>query len=137
MVGITWPKVVRYLGVYMGYDMNECETQNWEDKLINFQKLLDCWKTKSNTIFSKIHLFVFVALLLPIPKGFVKQLEKLTFNFILGKVDKIRRRSLICSQLEGGIDMIDIVSHFMSLKATWLVRILSNDDPWISYYHII
>ena len=73
-------------------------------------------KTKNLTIYSKITFLktfalskiIFSALNLPIPDGFIKQLETAIYNFIWGKRDKIRRRSMICDHDKGGINMIDL-----------------------------
>ena len=68
--------------------------------------------------------------MLPIPEGYVTRIEKLIFNFIWGKKDKIRRRSLICAHENGGLNMIDIESFFLSLKATWIGRFNDHNKAW-------
>ena len=67
--------------------------------------------------------------MLPAPFEILKKVEKLIFNFLWGKVDKIRRRSLICPMEEGGLNMLDCQSFFLSLKATWINR-LSSKRAW-------
>ena len=132
--GINWPNVIRYLGVYIGKDVNECNKRNWDEKIITFQKLLDCWRLKNLTLYSKVNFIKTMAIskltfsmqMLPAPFEILKKVEKLIFNFLWGKVDKIRRRSLICPMEEGGLNMLDCQSFFLSLKATWINRLSSN-----------
>ena len=143
--GIKWPRIIRYLGVYIGPDIIDCQRKNWDDKLLSFQKLLDCWRSKNITLFSKVNFIktfaisklVFPAIMLPLPSDLIKRVEKLIFNFVWGKQDKIRRRSLICPLTLGGLNMIDVGSFFQSLKATWIHRFRSDKDwTFISNYHM-
>ena len=80
---------------------------------------------------------IYSAINLPIPDGFVKKLETIIYNFIWGKKDKIRRRSMICDHTKGGINMIDVESHFLALRASWMRRIVHQNKPWneIAKYH--
>ena len=144
--GIKFSKIVRYLGIYIGTDLVECNVRNWDNKLQNFQKLLDIWKNKHLTLYSKIDFIktyalskiIFSVIMLPLPIGFTKNIEKIIYNFIWGKRDKIRRRSIICSQIKGGLNMLDLESFFESLKGTWLYRIANSPDNWtiIPYFYI-
>ena len=43
-----------------------------------------------------------------------------------GKSEKIKRTNLICPKEEGGIDKIDMLTKFESLKATWIPRLLDD-----------
>ena len=72
---------------------------------------------------------VFSATMLPLPANFYFKIEKIIYNFFWGKQDKIRR-SLICDHIDGGINMIDIESFFLSLKATWIHRFLNGNGLW-------
>ena len=121
--GIKWPSYVRYLGVYIGHNKDECRALNWENKLDAFERLLDNWKTKHLTLHSKVNFLktfalsklVFSALMLPIPDGYVSKIEKLIYKFIWGKKDKIRRRSMICNFIDG-TEMIDVERFFSTTK---------------------
>ena len=137
--GINWAKhPIRYLGIYIGINKRECEILNWDNKLESFQKLLDCWRIKNMTIFSKINYIKtfalsrinFVASMLEVPCDFIKKIDKIIYSFIWGKRDKIRRRSLICPLEEGGLNMLDSESHFLALKAAWVYRLTSCNKPW-------
>jgi hypothetical protein len=48
------------------------------------------------------------------------------YNFIWGAKDKVKRCTLIQDTNAGGLKMIDIESHFYTLKVVWLARIYQS-----------
>ena len=74
----------------------------------------------------------YTALFLPIPTWTISRVEKSAFGFLWGKRDRIRQRTLINNEIDGGLCMIDIESYFTSLKATRISRIHSNSRPWVA-----
>ena len=68
--------------------------------------------------------------MLPIPTNYIKKIESISYNFIWGTREKIKRAVLISDYCKGGIKMIDIESFFLSLKASWAAKIISSKDPW-------
>ena len=58
------------------------------------------------------------------------QLKRLCFTFIWGKRDSIRRNTLIAPVSEGGLNMLDIKSFFLAVKAAWFKRIILNNEDW-------
>ena len=56
--------------------------------------------------------------------------EKTVFTFIWGKCDRNRRNTLIAPVSEGGLNMSDIESFFLALKAAWFKRIILNNEDW-------
>ena len=81
--GFQWPKTIRYLGIYIGYDTQETQRWNWTNKLELFQKTLDCWRTRDLTIFGRMIIVKTLALskltysatMLPLPKDICTHLE--------------------------------------------------------------
>ena len=130
---ISWAKSpVRCLGIYVGIDKDECTKLNWMNKLEEIQKLLDSWRTRDLTLFGKILVIkslaiskiVFSAMNTEIPDNIDKLLNKVLYNFIWNKRDRIKRNVMIAPIPCGGINMIDIKSFFKSLKASWVKRII-------------
>jgi hypothetical protein len=72
-----------------------------------------------------------------------KEIEKKCFKFIWnGKPDKIKRNWIINSYERGGLQMIDIKSYFIALKATWVSRLVTgNISNWklipLKYFNAI
>ena len=117
---------------------NEYLKTNLDDNIEKFQKLLDNWKSKKLTIYSKVDFIksfalsklIFTAQMLPTLDDIVPKVKKILYNFIWGKKDKIRRRTMICPHSDAGINMVDVDSFFLSIKATWIKKILQSNRPW-------
>ena len=56
----------------------------------------------------------------------IGEINKELYGFIWGKSEKIKRHILINKSSEGGIGMLDVQSHFESLKAAWIPRLISQ-----------
>jgi hypothetical protein len=66
---------------------------------------------------------IYSASLLHIPDGLIKKANKILFNFLWGSRDKIKRRVIINTIENGGLQMCDIETMFHALKASWIDRI--------------
>jgi len=129
---IEWTtKPVKVLGIYVGGEDSECMKMNWDKRLLNLEKLLNTWKQRDLTLFGKITIIktlalpsmIYCASIICVPQSVVKQIEKLLYKFIWKSKDRIKRNKLINNIEDGGMNMIDIVSQFESLKAIWVNRI--------------
>ena len=138
---IKWPtKPIKYLGIYVGHDDNECVRLNWDDKIDNLENTLDKWKRRDITLFGKICIIKSVALsklmysaaVLCVPDTAVKAINRQLFRYLWGKKDRIKRKVLRLSVQQGGLNMLDVQLHFDALKATWVNRILlaKDSDKW-------
>ena len=141
LFGIKWPlEPIRCLGIYIGYDYIAKKTLNWDDKIENIRKLLVSWKKRELTLFGKIVIIkqlavpkiLFSATLLAVPKGIIVELNAMFYEFIWGKIDKVKRNVLINDYENGGLKMVDIESLFSSVKASWIIRLVNAkaDDIW-------
>ena len=63
-------------------------------------------------------------------KNIYRSTEKTVFYIYIGKRDRIRRNTLIAPVSEGGLNMLDIESFFLALKAAWFKRIILNNEDW-------
>ena len=49
---ITWTKEpVKFLGIFVGYDKQTCNKKNWDDKVIDLQKILKLWEKRKSVLF--------------------------------------------------------------------------------------
>ena len=137
ITNIKWTnEPIKYLGIYIAIDQEICYPLNWVSKLGKMQKLCDTWRTRKLTLQGKITVIkslilpqiIFSASVLPLPDDIVKNVNKILFNFIWGKTEKIKRKVLINDLEKGGLAMIDTLSHFMALKASWLPRIIKHEN---------
>ena len=133
---------VRYLGIYIGHDTEECKRLNWDTKIENLTKTLDMWKMRNITLFGKVLLIkslaisqlVYSASILSIPDNTVPKINKIVYAFLFNNHCRIKRNTLIGSTEEGGIKMIDIECNFYALKAAWISRILDTCNPISSIF---
>ena len=95
---------IRCLGIYLGHDSKKCYEKNWNDKVKNLEKKLDIWKNRKLTLFGKCILIntlalsqlYFNATILKYPtKETFKNIQKLIFNFLWGKRDRIKRNTMM------------------------------------------
>ena len=52
------------------------------------------------------------------------------YSFIWNNTDRIKRNTLIAEIADGGINMIDIDSHILALKASRISKIIDTNDSW-------
>ena len=141
-------KPVKALGIYFGHDTKECEKLNWEAKIAKIESLISTWRKRNLTMIGKILIikslvlpvFTFLASCTVTPVIYVKQIEKILFDFIWeGKKDKVKRNTIIGNLKDGGLNMPDIVSYFDSLKLSWIPRInTENEANWkiLPWFHL-
>ena len=69
-------------------------------------------------------------------KKYIYQLKLLCFTFIRGKCDRIRRNTLIAPVNGSGLNMLDIESFFLALKAAWFKRIMLNNKVFYTSKYV-
>jgi len=138
LFGIKWPEQIRCLGIYVGYDERKNFEKNWSDKVSEVERILKCWGKHNLSLFGKVHIiktfaisqFILPATMLVIPSHIVKTVETILYKFLWGGKDKIQRVKAIQDLNKGGLNMIDLDSLFMSLKASWITKLV-NANPTI------
>ena len=70
-----------------------------------------------------------------VPEKYRKEIDSKCFKFNLNnKSDKVKRNTVVGKLGNGGLKMIDIQSYCMSLKASWVGRLVSNQ---LVYWKVI
>ena len=59
-----------------------------------------------------------------------EKLNKILYSYLWDKKERIKKILQIEKIEWGGIDMLDIYSHFIAIKTVWVKRILSSSAPW-------
>ena len=97
--------------------------------------LLLLWIKRNLTILGKtliiksliVPIFTYVASTCVVPAKYRKEIDSKCFKFIWNnKPDKVNRNTEVGKLANRGLKMIDIQSYFMSLKASWVSRLVSN-----------
>ena len=134
------------LGMVFYNDVIKTSKHNLEIKIEDFKKCLKQWQHRKLTLMGKITVvksFAFPKLVYPltvlnnISKESIKQIINLMFQFIWDrKPDKIKRNILCQDYSEGGLKMLDLNKFILSLKASWISRILDkqNQGQWKKIY---
>lgn len=61
------------------------------------------------------------------PPKYWERIENLFYKFLYdGKRDKINRKTLICPYEQGGYKMLDITSHNIAIKTSWLIKAIES-----------
>lgn len=133
-------KPVKVLGLYVGNNKKECDKLNWDSKLNKAKNLMISWEKRNLTIFGKILIikaliipqFTYIASTTVLNKDYITAIEKEIYKFIWnGKVDKVKRNTLIAKYDKGGLKMLDIKSYFYTLKIKWIRRLFeASTENW-------
>lgn len=127
--------VVKCLVIYLGHDKTECFTQNWMKVYHDIEKLFESWKKRKLTLFGicsiintlAVPKLIYLSTILELPEeNYIKNINRLIFNFLWNNHDRIERNTVIGDIKDGGIGLIDIGSKSKALKAAWVPRLLKT-----------
>jgi hypothetical protein len=134
---IKCAKLVKALGITFGYDQNSCQKQNWEKPFNECKKTISVWEKHNLSLYGRamiiktllIPKFVYLFHSLPVSKEIINDINKMIFGFLWknGR-EKIKRKTLIGSNIQGGLNMIDIESFIYSIKLKWVKALLQRDN---------
>ena len=138
---LDWVSSFTALGiVYNVKNLKQITINNIENKIDSMKKLIQAWTFRNITpigcitvakslILSKI-IHVLQALPTP-PLEYLKQIETMLINFIWRNKRHEVSKKIICQTYEmGGLNMVNIVEFDLSLKLTWIRKLLNNDSEW-------
>ena len=118
-------KAVKILGVNFTYDLRAKQKLNVDELISSIQQKLRIWRWRDLTIIGRIQIvktfiipiFLYRASLISVNKDFVKDVNKIIFDFIWKGKDKVKRSALISDIEDGG------------LKAPHLDSIIDSESP--------
>ena len=125
-----WPQEpIRALGVFFSYNSDDANNLNFGEKISNLEKTLNSWKRRKLTLHGRIKIvktlglskLIYNTSVLVIPEHYVKEINKLTFNFIWEeKPAKIKKKTIISDIKHGGLKMLDFEIMDKALKIAWI-----------------
>ena len=138
-LGLVWnPETFKVLGIIFSVNLDDVINLNYATKLNGVKKILNFWSRRNLTPFGKITVVKTFAVSqltylfsnVPDPPGeFLKELQKILFEFVWNKKpDKINRKTMCQSYEAGGMKMMDVKDFLSALKITWLKRALENNE---------
>jgi hypothetical protein len=125
---IKWTdEPVKVLGIHVGDDKEKCEKLNWEGKVTQLEKTLCSWKQRDLTLIGKITVIKSLALpnitytasMISIPTCYQVKIIQILYKFLWKTRDRIKRTYMINKVEEGGLNMTDVKSQLLALKAVW------------------
>ena len=133
---------VKSLGIFLGHDKVSNNEKNWLNKLKEFEKILDSWRIRKLTLFGKCTiinslivsklLYAFTVLENP-SNEYIKSINRIIYNFIWGKRERIKRKSIIRQINEGGLGLTDLECKLKSIKAGWIRRLFDKKNTLRKY----
>ena len=129
-------KVVKILGVHFTYEFRAKQKLNVDELISSIQQKLRIWRWRDLTIIGRIQIvktfiipiFLYRASLISVNKEFVKDVNKIIFDFIWKGKDKIKRSALISDIEDGGLK----APHLDSIIETQRIlccKKLESDQP--------
>ena len=126
---LDWVSNFTLLGIEFQNNLEGMD-KNFDSKVEDIEKLLNCWINRTLTVYGKLTVIKtlalsklsHLALVLPnLDKNKLKILETLFFKFLWSnKPDKVSRDHVKLPEKAGGLGLVDIKQFWSSLKFSWL-----------------
>jgi len=130
---------IQALGIFFSYNSDAANNLNFGQKIIKLKNTLKNWKRRKLTLHGRIRIvktpglskLIYNTSVIEIPDSFVKEINKLTFNFIWEvKPAKIKGKTIISDISQGGLRMMDFeVMPTKALKIARIKRITEHVHP--------
>lgn len=145
---LHWVEELRILGINIG--KKSSAHSNYDNLIDKVKSLITLWSSRHLTIMGKILLcntlltsqwiYKLLMVITP-PQNLFYRYKRLILDFIWdSKPPRIRYKKLIKNKLIGGLGLIDLELKDLSLKASWVPRILQANPTtsWVIfvYFHL-
>ena len=127
---------VKILGIHFTYDYRVKQKLNFDELITSIKNKLRIWKWRDLTIIGRIQIvktfiipiFLYRASMICLDKEFVKEANKIIFNFIWKGKDKIKRLALIGDIEDGGLKAPHLDSIIKTQRILCCKR-LASEQP--------
>merc|ERR1712240_566635 len=132
------PGTFQILGITFSVNFNDIVDLNFGNKIDEVKRDISKWKKRNLTPIGKITLiktlimakltYLFINLPDP-PAKFLEEIDNLITRFLWGgKINKIKKQTIIKSYDKGGLKMYNIYSSLAAFKISWLKRLEHTDE---------
>ena len=138
--GLKWEEgCIKYLGCYIGTDLELVAKLNWETKLEKIRRVVDNWRRRNLTLIGRVIIIktllisqiINLIMFCSVPQSVMKKLDKIIYEYLWGsKVNKVRKDTVVREYVQGGIKMIDIEKLIQSFRLKWMGRIIDETDGY-------
>ena len=127
---------IKILGVYFSRNLKRKNEVNYKEILSRIKRLVGWWKQRDLTIFGRIQLLKTYALskinyissLIVVPHDIFREVERISFEFVWGGKDRIKRKILYQDYRFGGLRMNNFEIFVKSQRLMWLKRLLNEEE---------
>ena len=111
----------------------------YNEKIRKVENTIKLWKRRYLTPIGKITVIktlllpIFYHLLISLPnptQTILNKLNNIFYDFLWEGPAKIKIKVIIKQYLQGGLNMINLNAFIISLKTTWIRRLIVNDGNW-------
>ena len=142
-LGVKWQKCVKFLGIFIAYDVQLQVGKNFKQRLKKFRNTINLWKLRGLSIHGEVNIIksillpkmIYPSSVLNTPPEVIKEFHSLVFHFLWNGKDKVTRRSTYAPYDLGGLKMIDYENMVKAMRLSWLKRIFDENctGVWKSY----
>ena len=128
------------LGIYISYNRNKNNDQNFFIKIQKMETKLNVWLSRDLTLMGRtllvkalgISKLVYSASMLCVPDEVIKRVQEKLFSYLWrNKKDKIKRTVLYQRPCQGGLNFPNVRTTIKALRLSWIGRLLSeSNDAW-------
>ena len=141
---INWNnEFIETLGITFNCKSLNHYEDNFRKRLHKMENTLKLWKRRKLTLKGRIivcNSLIIPKLLYPCsvintPEKVIKEAKAIITNYIWnGKKTKIRYEILCQTTGKGGINLVDIENKIVSLKLSWVKRLIQDKGTWKAYF---
>ena len=137
-------QMIKILGVVFCLDTETRERLNYKEILSKIKTTLTWWKQRDLTLMGKVQLIktfvisklIYVSSLTPVPSWVFEELNKLIFDFLWNRKDKIKRDIMYLNYNKGGLRITDFRLFVRVQRIMWIKRLIYGESMmgWKKYF---
>ena len=123
-LSVRWQKFVKFLGVFITYDVKKLVEENFKQRLKKIKMLTNLLKSRGLSIYGKVNIIkeilhpkmIYPSSVLCTLPTVIKEFNNIVFHFLWNGKDKITRRSTYAPYESGGLKMISYEEMVKALR---------------------
>ena len=126
-LGVKWQKCVKFLGIFITYDIQLLVEKNFKQRLKKVKNTLNLWKWRGLSIHGKVNIIktlllpkmMYPSSVLSTPSEVIKEFNTMVFQCLWNGNDKVTRWATYAPYELGGLKMIDYENMTKALRLSW------------------
>ena len=128
---------IKLLGITLGRNVAKQEQENITDKIVKMERTLNRWSQRHLSTIGKILVskshgvskVIHTMSIKPISNPQLNKIQQTLNRFIWSnKPAKVKHAALCAPLNRGGLNALDVVSHYKAMRLPWLWRLLRSDN---------